>query len=123
MNGKTHIALVLYDYDYTHSEEFKQRKATLRGQWIPKPGKFTLGHELILPVLYPDKDAEYNATMWLTFLGFTVNSFELMGDWSSEVPKFDAVKLGAFVTEADLFNDRPHSVQLSEGVVYEFELI
>ena len=122
MNDKTHLALVLYDHDYTHSEEFRQHRAPLRGKWKPLPSKFTLGEELILPVLYPDKDAEYNAWMWLTFLGFTPESFEHMGDWSSEIPKFDAEKLGVFVREVDLLKNRPHSVQLSEGVVMEFEL-
>jgi hypothetical protein len=123
MNEKTQIALVLYDYDYTHSAEFRQRTAPLRGMWKPLPSKYTLGNELILPVLYPDKDAEYNASMWLTFLGFTAESFEHMGDWSSEIPKFDAEKLGVFIHEADLLKNRPHRVQLSEGVVMEFELI
>jgi hypothetical protein len=112
----------MYDFKYIRSEEFKNKTAKLQGKWALKSDAFRLGNELLVPVLYPDKDPEYNATMWLTILGFNVESFEAMGDWSSESPKINAIKIGAFVSELDLFEGRPHSVDLKNGTIIEFEL-
>jgi len=123
MNDKTYLLIPMYDNVFVRSDEFRNRTTDKQGKWVVTSDNFRIGNELLVPVLYPEKDAVYNATMWLTLLGFNVHGTELMGDWISEMPKIDAVKIGAFVTETDAFDGRDHNVDLRNGNIVSFEMI
>lgn len=123
MNGKTHLVIAIFDNEIKGSKVTQTGKSMTTGQWAARTEGFKIGNDFLAPVLYPDKDAIYNMRMWLTILGFEVNGTETMGDWSSEVPKIDAVKVGAFVTEFDEFKGRPHAVDAKNGTIFEFELL